>query len=194
MPQDRRRSNEEDGRLIAAALDGDSVSFGKIVERYWRMAVALALRRTGDASEAEDIAQESFIKAYAGLAQLRNRGQFYGWLCRIIMQRCAEAGRRKSREKLLLAGDMSSEGCEAATASGDKAGLDVEQRQKVREVVRRLPEDYQQVVLMRFAEGLSTAEIADSLNQREGTVRVRLHRAYRMLREQLQPFLKDKEP
>jgi len=91
-----------DRQLIRAALNGETSAFGTIVERYWNMVVALALSKVSDAAEAEDIAQESFLKAYSQLAGLRDPSRFAGWLSKITMQQCSNSLRRTIRHRRAL--------------------------------------------------------------------------------------------
>ena len=93
--------SRRDQDLIDAALGGDKDSFGTLVKRHWRMAVALALTQVEDPAQAEDIAQESFIRAYAHLHKLRDRSRFAGWLGRIVVQESIDHIRKRTREKLV---------------------------------------------------------------------------------------------
>ncbi len=79
MPESAEMTVASDEDIIKATLRGDIASFSTIVERYWNMVVALALSRIADPAEAEDIAQESFLKAYSQLHRLRNPLRFAGW-------------------------------------------------------------------------------------------------------------------
>lgn len=76
MPENEKLSKRSDEQLITAVLRGDTPPYGILVERYWKMVVALALSKINDATEAEDIAQDSFIKAYLQLHKLRYPGRF----------------------------------------------------------------------------------------------------------------------
>ncbi|MHC4603016.1 MAG: RNA polymerase sigma factor [Planctomycetota bacterium] len=190
MADGLKRTMTGDEQLISATLGGDISAFGTIVERYWNMVIALAFSRIADAAEAEDIAQESFLKAYSQLGSLRKPSQFAGWLSKIALQECCNTVRRNSRCRTAL-------GCKAtgleelntkAAETGDTQ-LTESQIHLVRQTVRRLPEKFQKLIVMRFVAGLSSVQIAEQLGKRPGTVRVWLHRAYKILRKDLAPFL-----
>lgn len=192
MPEEHKLTGASDEQLIAATLEGDVSSFGTIVERYWNMAVALALSRIDDPIEAEDVAQESFIKVYSQLGKLRDPSRFGGWLSKIVAQQCTNVIRKKARERKVLRRE--SDALEAlASASYTNPKLTDEEAHFVRRAVSRLPEKSQKVIIMRFVAGFSTEQIASNLGKRHGTVRVWLHRAYQKLRKELAPLLEETE-
>jgi RNA polymerase sigma-70 factor (ECF subfamily) len=183
-----------DRQLVRAALRGETSAFGLIVERYWNMVIALALSKVSDPAEAEDIAQESFLKAYSQLAGLKDPSHLAGWLSKITVQQCSNSLRRTIRCRRAL-------GCKATpietldeqTAISANPGLTQKQIHFVRQTVRRLPEKFRTMIVMRFVAGLSTMQIAEQLGKRPGTVRVWLHRAYKILRKDLAPLLEEVE-
>jgi RNA polymerase sigma-70 factor (ECF subfamily) len=172
----------DDEKLIRDSLRGDTSSFGVIVQRYWKMAVALALSRVGDINEAEDVAQESFIKAYSQLNRLKDPSRFAGWLCMIVNQQCVNVFRKKAKEKIVF---NNTEIQSSVLLCSSNPGLNVEQINFVRRIIHRLPDKFRKVIIMRFVSGLSAAQIAKQLGKRHGTVRVWLHRAYQILRKDL---------
>ena len=192
MPKSPEMTVVSDEDIIKAALGGNVASFGTIVERYWNMVVALALSRVADPAEAEDIAQESFLKAYSQLHSLRQPSRFAGWLSKIALQQCSNTIRRSVRSRTAL-------GCKATSlddlgeqlAASPNPGLTQTQIHFVRQTVGRLPEKFRNLVVMRFVAGLSAVQIAEQLGKRPGTVRVRLHRAYKLLRKDLAPLLEE---
>ncbi len=194
MANECKQNIAGDLQLVRAVLLGETSAFGAIVERYWNMVVALALSRVSDAAEAEDIAQESFLKAYSKLSSLRDPSRLAGWLSRITMQECSNSFRRTFRCKRAL-------GCRAAPiealeeqpAVAANPGLTQNQVQFVRQTVRRLPEKFRTLIIMRFVADLSSVQIAEQLGKRPGTIRVLLHRAYKILRKDLAPLLEEVE-
>lgn len=149
-----------DEQLISATLGGDMTAFGTIVERYWNMVVGLAMSKIGEPTEAEDVAQESFLKAYSQLHSLQQSSRFAGWLSKIAVQQCSNTVRRRIRCKSAL-------GCKAtgleeldtkATDTGNDR-LTASQRYFIRERVQRLPEKFQKLIVMRFVGGLSAVQI-----------------------------------
>ncbi|MHC4655292.1 MAG: RNA polymerase sigma factor [Planctomycetota bacterium] len=187
-----KQSMSSDEQLISATLGGDIRAFGKLVERYWNMVAGLAMSKIGEPAEAEDIAQESFLKAYSQLHRLQQPSRFAGWLSKIAMQQCSNTIRGRIRCKSAL-------GCKAAgieeldTKAADPCNdrLTACQRYFIRERVQRLPEKFQKLIVMRFVGGLSAVQIAEQLGKRPGTVRVWLHRAYKILRKDLSGILEE---
>ncbi len=194
MSEELKQNIAGDRQLIRAALLGETSAFGAIVERYWNMVVALALSKVSDVAEAEDIAQESFLNAYSHLAGLKDPSRFAGWLSKITMQQCANSLRRTVRCKTALGCNSTPiEQLDEQQAIAVNPGLTQNQVHFVRQTVRRLPEKFRTLIIMRFVAGLSTVKIAEQLGKRPGTVRVRLHRAYKILRKDLAPLLEEVE-
>lgn len=192
MAEECKHTMTSDEQLISDTLSGNITSFGKLVERYWNMVVALAMSKIGEPTEAEDIAQESFLKAYSQLHSLQQPSRFSGWLSKIAMQQCSNTMRQRIRCKSALG--CKAEGIEKAEAKAAETGnhkLTAGQRYFIRERIGRLPEKFQKLILMRFVGGLSAVEIAKQLGKRPGTVRVWLHRAYKILRKDLAPILEE---
>jgi RNA polymerase sigma-70 factor (ECF subfamily) len=194
MTDESRQPWAADEQLVRATLRGDVSAFGILVERHWRLVFALVLTKVHNAAEAEDIAQESFLKAYSHLSSLRHPARFAGWLSRIALQQCTNAARAHRRRKAMWAQAATAPtDTEALPAYSSNPGLTETQAKFVRQTVARLPEVLQTLVLMRFMAGLSAVQIAEQLGKRPGTVRVYLHRAYKMLRKDLAPLLEEVE-
>jgi RNA polymerase sigma-70 factor (ECF subfamily) len=184
----------DDERLVLAALRGDVPSFGVLAERYWKMVFALALSRVRDSAEAEDVAQESFLKAYSQLHTLRDPGRFAGWLGRITLQQCVNAVRKSRRRKAAMDREAAEPmALDAVAGYSSNPGLTEAQIRFVRETICNLPAKLQELIIMRFTTGLSAVQIARQLGKRPGTVRVWLHRAYKILRRDLAPLLEEVE-
>ncbi len=192
MPNGHNISTASDEQLIKLIKRGDTSSFGIIVERYWDMAFAFALSRIDNAADAEDIAQESFLKAYCQLHRLRHPYRFAGWLSKITAQQCINH-RRKNARKITASSYSSYNSNVSAQVSmqSSNPGLTNEQVHFVRQTISRLPEKFRQVIIMRFVAGLSAVQIAEKLGKRHGAIRVRLHRAYQILRKDLALFLEE---
>jgi RNA polymerase sigma-70 factor (ECF subfamily) len=192
VPDNLNTTDASDEQLVTATIGGDTAAFGIIVERYWNMAVAIALSRIDDIVEAEDVAQESFIKAYSQLGSLRDPSRFAGWLSKIVTQQATNLLRKYARSKTGSSYEANNlEAVAPALAPNGNPGLTDEQTHFVRQTVSRLPEKFQKVIIMRFVAGLSAMQIAKRLGKRHGTVRVWLHRAYQILRKDLAPLLEE---
>jgi RNA polymerase sigma-70 factor (ECF subfamily) len=188
MAHDCEQTTTGDEQIIVATLSGDVAAFGVIVERYWNMVVALALSIIADRVEAEDIAQEAFLKAYSNLHTLKDPSRFAGWLSRIAVQECSNTLRKKRRSG---AATVPLESLDAESALKANPGLSESQNRLVRQTVESLPQKFRTVVVMRFVGGLSAAQIARQLSKRPGTIRVWLHRAYSILRKELTGILEE---
>jgi len=181
-----------DEQLVLATLRGDIPAFGRLVQRYWKMVFALALSRIKDRTEAEDIAQESFLKAYARLGSLRDPSRFPGWLSKITLQQCTNVIRKDIRSRAVLGSQVTPlTDLAAIPAYSSNPGLTEGQIQFVRQTVGQLPEKFQRLIIMRFMGELSAVQIAEQLGKRPGTVRVWLHRAYKILRKDLAPLIEE---
>jgi len=192
MTETTGQSEATNAELIEATQLGDLEAFGILTQRHWSLAVALGLSRLDNAADAEDVAQESFIKAYARLASLRDPDRFPGWLSRIVIQQCVDAHRQHRRRQRALGRQMRPETTlEHVAAYTSNPGLSSQQILFVRHTIGNLPEKFKQPIIMRFVGGLSAVEIGRQLGKRPGTIRVWLHRAYQQLRQELSPLLEE---
>jgi len=192
MTETKPQPEASNAELIEATRKGDLAAFGILTQRYWSLAVALGLSRLDNAADAEDIAQESFIKAYAKLGSLRDAQRFAGWLSRIVILQCVDARRRQQRRQRALGQQVSPDmGLDAAPVYSSNPGLSSQQIRFVRQTIAELPEKFKQPIIMRFVSGLSAVEIARQLGKRPGTIRVWLHRAHQQLRQDLAPLLEE---
>jgi RNA polymerase sigma-70 factor (ECF subfamily) len=194
MTTEQKQNIAGDQQLVRAALLGENSAFGAIVEKYWNMVVALALSKVTDGAEAEDIAQESFLKAYSQLSNLKDPSRLAGWLSKITMQQCSNSFRRTIRSKKAFGYRTAPvKELDYLPAMSANPGLTKNQIRFVRQTVRQLPEKFRTLIIMRFVAELSTVQIAKQLGKRPGTIRVRLHRAYKLLRKDLAPLLEEVE-
>ena len=194
MPNGHNITTVSDEQLIRDIQRGDIASFGIIVERYWNMVMALALSRIDNIADAEDIAQESFLKAYSQLHRLRHPYRFAGWLSKITAQQCVNHIRKNARRITTSSYSNHNADVPAQVAMCcSNPGLTNEQVHFVRQTISRLPEKFRKVIIMRFVAGLSAAQIAEKLGKRHGTIRVWLYRAYQILRKDLVLLLEEVE-
>ncbi len=194
MADEPRQFAADDERLVLAVLGGEVSSFGVLVERHWRIVFAMALSRVRNSAEAEDIAQESFLKAYSQLHTLKDPTRFMGWLNKIVHQQCTNAIRKRLRHKAAVDREAAEPvDLEAVVGYSSNPGLTEAQIRFVRETTGNLPERLRELIIMRFMTGLSAVQIAEQLGKRPGTVRVSLHRAYKILRRNLAPLLEEVE-
>jgi len=164
----------EDHDLVAAARAGSAEAAAQLFERHWPAAWKLAFTVTGRRALAEDVAQDSFERAYSSLAAFNGRSSFATWLHRIIVNRALNAIRDERRLQP-LGGEPWSEGRPLEEADGTLV-----------DAVRRLPAERRMAVVLRYWLDYSPAEIADMLGWRLGTVHSRLGRGLKELRSYLE--------
>ena len=172
------------GELLAACRNGDPGAFEEVVRRTYRQVYTQALRIVGDRQEAEDVAQEAYLRVFRGLAGFRGDAQFETWLYRIVANAALTHLRRRRRFGELMA-DPADEELEPADAGG--APETVADRDALAGAMASLSPALRAVVLLKDVYGLSCQEIGDQLGVSEGAVKVRLHRARRRLKELLFP-------
>ncbi len=178
-------SNEEVVRRVRA---GQTDLFEILMRRYNQRVYRLARAVLRSDAEAQDVAQEAWVRAYEHLDQFEGRAEFSTWLCRIAIHE-AWARMRRSRRYETIEPHPTGEDREMKEASVDPnpegAAYGREVGLLVQEAVDALPEGYRTVFVLRQIEGLSTAETAECLELSEETVKTRLHRARSALRQQL---------
>jgi RNA polymerase sigma factor (sigma-70 family) len=172
----------EDAELVERSRQGDADAYAELVTRYQGMAARTAYVICGSDADAEEAAQEGFVKAFYALDRFRAGAPFRPWLLRIVaneaINRRKSAGRRATVE-LSVAGDRPS----ADTAlSPEGAALASERRTLVLDALERMREEDRLVIAYRYFFDLSEAEMADALSVARGTVKSRLSRALARLR------------
>lgn len=153
--------------LLMRAQQGDAASTERLIELYQDVIYSMAVSFTRDPHQAEDLAQEAWIKILRGLPKFRHDSKFSTWLYRITMNTFLNATRAVKRE-LEVVGSLATES--EAQAPRLEASLDVH------EAVRGLPEEFRSVVVLRYVADLSYKEIANVLDLPLGTVQSRLKR------------------
>jgi RNA polymerase sigma factor (sigma-70 family) len=166
-----------DEQCVLSCLDGHPEAFRHLVERYQTPILRHLCGRLGSMDEAEEAAQEAFVRAYFALCELRKPEAFFAWLFGISDRVVQETHRAAKRTRTVDCGQIE---C-AAPAGNQPARPDA----VVTEAVAELPETYREVIVLRFYGGKSCAEISRDLNVPLGTVTKRLSRAYALLRERL---------
>ena len=171
---------ELEDRLVRRANRGDLEAFGEIVERYRLRVLRTAHGIVGSSDEAEDVAQEVFVKAWQALDSFRPGGSLGSWLYRITVNAAIDATRRRRPSVNLddIAPPQSNQHTERSV-------LDAEEAERVRRAVRNLPPASRAALVLREYEQLSYAEIAEVLNVPMGTVMSRLHYARQSLKDAL---------
>ena len=176
----------EDGELFERAQRGDSAAYEEIVHRYQQIAFRTAYVITGSAADAEDAAQDGFVKAYRALASFRPGAEPRPWLLRIVANearnRVRSTGRRHQLELRLAEGFRPG----GAAPSPEAAAVAAEDTKRLLGLVNELGEEDRQVIASRYFLELSGEETAAALGIPEGTVKSRLSRALGKLRARVE--------
>jgi RNA polymerase sigma-70 factor, ECF subfamily len=194
---------DADALLVERAKRGEVSAFEMLVVKYQRRIERLIGRMVRDTDLVQDIAQETFIRAYRALPQFRGESAFYTWLYRIAVNTAKKALVEKKRDPLLFEGAMVSteEGEEPSRVENELSDGETPEtvlagRQvaaTVNAAIDALSEDLRQAIVLREIEGLSYEEIADVMNCPIGTVRSRIFRAREAIATKLRPLLGTRE-
>lgn len=186
-----------DRQLVERVRQGDKRAFDLLVEKYWRRLIRLLSRMVRDPDDVEDIAQETFIKAYRALPQFRGDAAFYTWLYRIGVNTAKNHLVAKGKAMPTLSQQAlpdEDDGVEERLAVQDVSTPESELLSKqvalaVNEAVENLPEELRTAITLREIEGLSYEEIANLMACPIGTVRSRIFRAREAIAAKLRPIL-----
>ena len=180
-------TREQELAVIRRVQRGDANAFEYLMAAYEKNVYNLALRMTGSPEDAEDMAQEAFLKAYSSLGSFRGDSKFSVWLYRIVSNVCLDFLRKQKKTQSFSLSMEDDDGEEAELELPDLSSLPEEELEKklTREAVRRglaqLPEDARQILLLREIQGLSYEEIGETLGLEPGTVKSRIFRARKKL-------------
>lgn len=175
----------EENRWIQAAQRGDKEAFGRIVSKYHRLVFSVTYRLCNDAELADDVAQDTFLRAWQRLPDFHPErdSSLRAWLCRIARNRTIDLLRQTKPQSTLEAYDEVDEQGPLQQLVAKETVSDV------RAAIQRLPESSRTALILREYEGLSYAEIASVLDIPTGTVMSRLYYARRRLAKELAPIL-----
>ena len=189
-----------DLELVRRAQRGERGAFDLLVLRYQHKVIKLVARLLRDPTEAEDVAQEAFVKAYRALGSFRGDSAFYTWLYRIAVNTARNAMASRQRRPLDYEAELS-EGEQSTvesrlrhTDTPEATVLSEEIRETVNRAVAALPEDLRTAIILREVEGLSYEEIAAAMDCPVGTVRSRIFRAREAIDRSLHPLLDENTP
>ncbi len=189
----RVRQEADEASLTRAAVQGDHEAFARLVERHQRAVFGLCHRLLRDQEEANDAAQEAFVRAYAALSSYDAAQPFAPWVMRIARNHCLDLLRRKVPADRLIELDARPDEGEGRAVEladeraprGDDALANAQRTQVLEAAVAELPERYRQVVTLFHVQQLSYQQIATVMNVPIGTVMTWLHRARAQLRTKL---------
>ena len=190
---DASESSREDAAWIATILSGSSVEaqeegYANLLKKYWKLIVVLASSRTGDRRAAEDIAQETFIRAFRSLHNLDKPVAFLGWLLRIARNLVTDHLRSRTppMEEIDAAGDVAVHLTRREIPDFQRKVEEAEEVGLILSAMSEIPEKYREVVVLRYLQGLDGKAMARLLGEPEGTIRNRLFRALEKIRGTLE--------
>ncbi|HOG47444.1 MAG TPA: sigma-70 family RNA polymerase sigma factor [Anaerolineae bacterium] len=173
-----------DELLVEESKRGSREAFTELVQRHQGAVYSLCYRTVGNPTEAEDLAQEAFLRLYRSLDRFRRGARLRPWLHRIAVNACLDA-LRKRKEPMLSLDGMREGGTEPPIPHGgtlpEEACLDRELQAAVQQALLQLPGDYRIALVLRYLEDLSYREVADALGVPLSTVETRIFRAKKML-------------
>jgi RNA polymerase sigma-70 factor (ECF subfamily) len=176
----------DDRVLVRRAQRGDQEAFAKLVTRHQRYVYNLAYRLLREADEAEDLAQEAFLRAWRGLGNFRGEARFTTWLYRIVTNLCYSR-LTSLRRQLLDTGGDDVDALASPSSQDPPAAIEAaERRAFLHRQIGALPDKYQLVVTLFYLQEFSYQEIAQVLNLPLGTVKTHLFRARERLKRQIE--------
>lgn len=188
-----RIENWSDEEVVERVLAGESALFELLMRRHNQRLYRVARAILRDDAEAEDVMQEAYVRAYRSLDTFEGRASFVTWLTRIAVNEALARVRKRVRfESLDATDEPNGEIMSAITStnrSPERQAYDREVSGVLEKALLALAEDYRLVFMLRNVEGLNTEETAQCLNLTQENVKVRLHRAHKMLRKQLSKAL-----
>jgi RNA polymerase sigma-70 factor (ECF subfamily) len=193
------QAGADETTLLAQAREGDTQAFGELVRRYESKIFRLAQHITQNREDAEDVLQETFLKAYEHLDQFQGNSKFYTWVVRIAVNQALMKLRRRKTDKSVSLDETIDTGEDTIVREIAAWGENPEQRFSREEMghilesaIQDLERPYRSVFALRDMEGLSTEETAEALGLSVPAVKSRLLRARLQLREKLTRLFKRK--
>ncbi|MEM7263850.1 MAG: RNA polymerase sigma factor [Planctomycetota bacterium] len=183
---------ELDPQILDRALNGDRDAFHDVASQCWGLVFVFVRQRVKDQEFARDLAQETFLSAYAKRETLRSEESFVSWLLTIAARKIIDFRRRRSvRPETRLSDEMDppEDGAMAAAPAGSRQDTEVEasdEFERLHTGLDRLTDQYRTVLILRYWSGLTPAQISRLLSEPEGTIRNRIFRAHARLRTALE--------
>jgi len=181
-----------DAELVAHSLEGRRDAFRQIVERYQTLVCSLAYSATGNVSQSEEVAQETFLSAWKDLRLLRQPDKLRAWLCGIVRNQARRRWRTEGREPVRNAAPLEdADGSPTAEALPSEEAVSREEEAIMWRSLERIPENYREPLILFYREHRSIAHVAAELELSEDAVKQRLSRGRKLLQEEVQSFVEN---
>jgi RNA polymerase sigma-70 factor (ECF subfamily) len=171
-----------DGAIVGRVVAGDVDAYEVLVRRYYDRCLRYAVRMLGDDTDARDVVQDAFLRAYRGLSSYRDDGRFDAWLFRILLNRCRTAAVRRARRQRTFV-PLEPHGLNAGEAARDGIIL---WREEIARALGTLSTASREAFLLKYVEDLTYEEIAELTGDRVSALMLRVKRARDVLRKQLE--------
>jgi RNA polymerase sigma-70 factor, ECF subfamily len=179
---------DEEAKLIARSLKGDSDAFGQLVDRYATVIVNLAYRMVGDRTEAEDLAQETFVSAFKALPRFRAESKFSTWLYRIAANKCKDwlrAKRPGEGAQDVDVDEVLDDGVAAEERTPERLLSQQQVAEQLDRAIQRLPPLYREAFVLKHVEGLSYEEMQEIVGVNADTLKMRVYKGRLQLSREL---------
>jgi RNA polymerase sigma-70 factor, ECF subfamily len=189
----RPAATDPEAALVRRARAGDRAAFEELVRRHADRLYAVVLRFVADAGEAEEVTQETFLRAWRSIERFEGRSRFFTWLYRIGIN---EAKRRAARRPPATVVSLDDEPIPEAPDWSEAPETRLRQndlRRLLEDAIRELPVEYRATIILRDVEGLSTQEAAEVMELGEAAFKSRLHRARLAVRRALDEYFLEEE-
>lgn len=188
-------ANLEDQHYITLVLNGNPNAFATLVDRYKNMVFTLALKMVSNREEAEEIAQDTFIKVYSSLNKFKGESKFSTWVYKITYNTCLDYLKKNKKEKKVTYIEDFSEHQTKEIESAFDAIDEKERNQVIQECLEKLPSDEAFLLTLYYFDGQSVDEISKVMNNSVGNIKVKLFRTRKklasILKERLEPEILD---
>lgn len=190
---------EDDVDLMLRVKLGDAEAFNQLMDRHQRTVVNLIFRFTGDAENAEDLAQEVFLRIYRAAPRYEPKAKFFTYLYQVTLNLCRNERERNSRRKATSLDSRGGDDKAWEIADPEVGAETLVQRQEVaaqvQAAIQQLPQEQRQLLLLQRFQDLGYEELAEVTAQTVSAVKAKLHRARLALKKKLEPLLgKDRQP
>lgn len=171
-----------DAALVRRVLEGDASAYGILVDRYYERCTRFARHMLGNREDAEEVVQDTFVRAYRSLGRYEDQQRFSAWLMRILVNRCRTAGaRRQRRERTFVHADVALQ-----EAAEDHPAERAAWREEIARALSRLERDQREAFLLKHVEELSYEEMTEITGAGISALKMRVKRACDRLRELLE--------